>query len=68
MIGTWTLYVTTRTMMMYMTLGMELELYDIREYCYFFWYISEIILLWNTSSLFRAENSLAESARRENKG
>ena len=68
MIGTWTLYVTTRTMMMYMTLGMELELYDLREYCYFFWYISEIILLWNTSSLFRAENSLAESARRENKG
>lgn len=59
---------TTRTMMMYLMLGMELELYDIREYCYFFWYMSEIILLWNTSSLFRAENSLAESARRENKG
>ena len=46
--------------MKYLTLGMELELYDVREYCYYFWYMSEVILLWNTSSLFRAEKSLTE--------
>jgi len=47
-------------MVNYLVLGMELELYDVREYGYVFWYLSEVLLLWNTSSLFRADKSLAE--------
>jgi len=45
----------------YLCLGMELELFDVREYCYVFWYLAEVILLWFTSSLYRAESSLSKA-------
>lgn len=57
----WTMYITTDAMIMYLKLGMELELYDIREYCYVFWYMAEVLYLWNTSSLFRAENCITDA-------
>ncbi|ESN93288.1 hypothetical protein HELRODRAFT_194114 [Helobdella robusta] len=53
--GTWVLYLTLRVMILYVTSGLELELYSPHEYNYVFWYLSEGLYNWLTSTISRAE-------------
>ncbi|XP_071954055.1 N-alpha-acetyltransferase 35, NatC auxiliary subunit-like isoform X2 [Antedon mediterranea] len=56
----WALYYTLRTMIQYMQLGFELELYAVHEYHYIYWYLSEFLYKWLESTLRRLEVMLQE--------
>uniref|UniRef100_S4R520 N-alpha-acetyltransferase 35, NatC auxiliary subunit n=1 Tax=Petromyzon marinus TaxID=7757 RepID=S4R520_PETMA len=54
-IGTWVLYHNLRVMIQYILSGFELELYNVHEYHYIFWYLSELLYGWLISTLSRAD-------------
>lgn len=53
--GTWVLYLVLKVMTLYVTSGLELELYSTYEYSYIFWYLSEGMFNWSVSTIKRAE-------------
>lgn len=58
----WTLYHSLRAMHLYLLAGIELELYAQHEYVYVFWYMSQFLCNWLTTTLSRADQ-LAERSR-----
>lgn len=58
----WMLYHSLRAMHMYLLAGIELELYAQHEYIYVFWYLSQFLCNWMTTTMSRADQ-LAEHSR-----
>uniref|UniRef100_UPI00358DE771 N-alpha-acetyltransferase 35, NatC auxiliary subunit isoform X2 n=1 Tax=Myxine glutinosa TaxID=7769 RepID=UPI00358DE771 len=54
-VSTWVLYHNLRIMIHYILSGFELELYNVHEYHYIFWYLSELLYGWLISTLSRAD-------------
>uniref|UniRef100_F7AER5 N-alpha-acetyltransferase 35, NatC auxiliary subunit n=1 Tax=Ciona intestinalis TaxID=7719 RepID=F7AER5_CIOIN len=57
-IGSWTLYHTLRVMIQYVLSGFHLQLYSDHEYHYIYWYLAEVLLSWQLTTLNRAESQL----------
>ncbi|CAK8676705.1 unnamed protein product [Clavelina lepadiformis] len=57
-IGSWTLYHTLRAMIQYILSGFQLQLYSEHEFHYIYWYLAEVLLSWQITTLNRAENQL----------
>ncbi|XP_078490210.1 LOW QUALITY PROTEIN: N-alpha-acetyltransferase 35, NatC auxiliary subunit-like [Ciona intestinalis] len=57
-IGSWTLYHTLRVMIQYVLSGFHLQLYSDHEYHYIYWYLAEVLLSWQLTTLNRADSQL----------
>nr|CAB3264177.1 N-alpha-acetyltransferase 35, NatC auxiliary subunit-like [Phallusia mammillata] len=56
--GSWTLHHILRVMTQYVLSGFQLELYSEHEYHYVYWYLAEVLLSWQMTTLNRAEGQL----------
>uniref|UniRef100_H2ZHX8 N-alpha-acetyltransferase 35, NatC auxiliary subunit n=2 Tax=Ciona savignyi TaxID=51511 RepID=H2ZHX8_CIOSA len=57
-VGSWALYHTLRVMTQYIVSGFVLQLYSDHEYHYIYWYLAEVLLSWQLTTLNRAEGQL----------